>query len=107
MLATSNNLLLTSGGACIAKNESKPSSASNPDDSPGVTKSFDPQAAHKFNFYYQFFHKLCNQINLPSLGAGDLYPLETPKLSSNPSSFFTESNLAANASNASFCGKAA
>lgn len=35
---------LTSGGACMAKNESKPSSASKPDDSPGVTKSFDPQA---------------------------------------------------------------
>lgn len=37
----------TSGGACNAKNVSKPSSASKPDDSPGVTKSLDPQAANK------------------------------------------------------------
>lgn len=36
----------TSGGACIAKNESKPSSASKPD-SPGATKSFDPQAKNE------------------------------------------------------------
>lgn len=37
-------VILTSGGACIAKNVSKPSSASKPLDSPGVTKSVDPQA---------------------------------------------------------------
>lgn len=47
---------LTSGGACIAKNESKPSSASKPDalpppppptpppSPPGATKSFSPHA---------------------------------------------------------------
>lgn len=38
-------LTLTSGGACIAINESKPpSSASKPEASPGATKSFDPHA---------------------------------------------------------------
>lgn len=38
---------LTSGGACMAKNESKPSSASKPPALPGATKSFAPQARLK------------------------------------------------------------
>lgn len=43
------HISLTSGGACIAKNESKPSSASKPDafPPPGAAKSFSPQALNE------------------------------------------------------------
>lgn len=34
----------------MAKKESNPSSASKPDESPGATKSFDPQAIRKDRF---------------------------------------------------------
>lgn len=90
-------------GAFIAKNESKPSSSlPNPSDEsvPPIKLSFWPHAIEKFEIYPLLFYLKKKKKCLPC--PVDLELTATPNPSNNEwSSFLTESNFAAKASNSS------